>query len=272
MKTVLITGATDGIGKVTAKKFIGAGFRTIIHGRNPQKIDHTINEFKEIYPTAAISGYKADFSDLAQVKALAEKLNQELSQVDVLVNNAGLGPGKKGKQNRQTSMQGYEIIFAVNYLAPFHLTNSSIPLLKRSKQGRIINVSSAAQNAIDFGDLMLENNYSGSTAYSQSKLALVAYTFSLAAILKDDNITVNALHPGSLLDTNMVREAFSQSWGKPDEGAEAIFYLATNESLADKSGWYFDQTKQAKANMQAYDAEFRQKLWDVSEKLLQNKS
>src|SRR5690606_26095952 len=165
---------------------------------------------------------------------------------------------------RETSADGHELRFAVNYLAGFLLTHLLLPLLKKSAPARIVNVASAGQQPIDFADVMLERGYSGARAYCQSKLAQIMFTFDLAEDLRGSGVTVNALHPATYMDTTMVRGAGVTPISTVEEGAEAILYLATSPALEGRSGLYFDGLREARAHPQAYDAEARRRLKALS--------
>lgn len=177
------------------------------------------------------------FQLLETSRKLAEELLANLNELDVLINNAGIG----FSDERQLSEDGYELRFAINYLAPFLLTHLMLPALREAAPSRIVNVSSAGQHPIDFDDVMLEENYDSSRAYRQSKLALIMFTIELAAKLNAENITVNSLHPGTYLDTKMVRNADITPQGEAESGAEAEVFLATSPELENVSGKYFDQ-------------------------------
>ena len=259
-QTILITGATDGIGKITARKLADRGARLLVHGRNAAKLDQVEDDLRQVTGNQKVETYLADFASLEQVRLLAQKVKADHDELDVLINNAGLG----FSDERQESEDGYELRFAVNYLAPFLLTHLLLPLVDAGAPSRIVNVSSAGQQAIDFDDVMLEQNYEAWQAYRQSKLALIMFTFELAEKLKDRDITVNSLHPGTFLDTKMVREADIKPLGTAEAGAEAEVYLATSPELDQVSGEYFDQMSKAQALDQAYDADARRKLWELS--------
>ena len=188
----------------------------------------------------------------------------EHDRLDVLVNNAGIGAGKRDEMRREMSEDGYELHFAVNYLALFLLTGLLLPLLKDSTPSRIVNVASAGQSPIDFDDPMLERGYNWMRAYSQSKLAQTMFTFSLAERLEGAGVAVNALHPASLMDTKIVSEWFGYTMGTVKEGAEAVERLALSPELDGVTGRYFDGQREARAEEQAYDPEARKKLWDLS--------
>ncbi|TIW86622.1 MAG: SDR family NAD(P)-dependent oxidoreductase, partial [Mesorhizobium sp.] len=184
-------------------------------------------------------------------------------RLDILINNAGVGTAGQGAK-RQVSAEGYELRFAVNYLAGFLLTSELLPLLKASTPARIVNVASAGQQAIDFGDVMLTRSYDGVRAYCQSKLAQILFTIDLAEQLKGAGVTVNALHPASYMNTTMVRQAGVTPWSSVETGADAILNLATSPALDGKSGLYFDGLRESRADAQAYDAKARQQLRNLS--------
>lgn len=258
-QTILITGSTDGIGKLAALRLAKERAHVLVHGRNKEKAAAVIEELKSKSGNKSIEGLIADFSALEEVRHLAEQVLERYPRLDVLINNAGVGFLEK-----RHSQDGYELRFAVNYLAPFLLTHLLVPSLKNAASSRIVNVASAGQHPIDFDDVMLEENFDASRAYSQSKLALIMFTFDLAEKLKDENITVNSLHPGTYLNTKMVRESGIDPRGEPKEGAEAEVFLGTSELLQGVTGKYFDGKTEARANAQAYDEQARKRLWDLS--------
>lgn len=264
MQTILITGATDGIGKLTATELAAKNTDAtiLVHGRNKVKLDEVITAIKRHSGNEHIEGYVADFSSLAEVRRLANDILSKHDSINILINNAGAGfaAPRYGKD-------GLETRFTVNYLAPFLLTNLLLPAIKKAAPSRIVNVSSAGQSAVNFDDVMLEKNFDGVTAYTQSKLAFIMFTFDLAEQLKNDNVTVNALHPGTYLDTNMVNEAGIQPLGTAQSGADAEIYLATSEDLKNVTGKYFNVKNEARAHTQAYNADARKKLKELTLKL-----
>jgi NAD(P)-dependent dehydrogenase (short-subunit alcohol dehydrogenase family) len=197
------------------------------------------------------------------VRGLAEAVKKTTDRLELLINNAGIGTTGNAP-GRQVSKDGHELRFAVNYLAGFLLTNLLMPMLKASKPSRIVNVSSAGQQAIDFDDVMLTGHYNGSTAYRQSKLAQILFTVDLAQELKATGVTVNALHPASYMNTTMVRQAGVTPWSSVETGADAILNLATSSALEGRSGLYFDGLRESRADAQAYDAKARQQLRALS--------
>ena len=191
-KTILVTGSTDGVGRVVAERLGADGARVIVHGRDRARGKETVERIGKRGGEALF--LEADLASLAEVRKLAEAVRRETAGVDVLVNNAGIGTAGDG---REVSADGFELRFAVNYLAGFLLTRLLLPLIEARAPSRIVNVSSAGQQAIDFDDVMLTHGYSGVRAYCQSKLAQILFTFDLAEELKGRNVTVNALHPAS---------------------------------------------------------------------------
>lgn len=267
-QTILVTGATDGIGRGTAAALARQGAHVILHGRDRDKLAAVRDVIAAETESDKLQTYSADFASLAEVRYLGEALARDQERIDVLINNAGIGRGGKGEEQRTLSIDGIELRFQVNHLAPFLLAHLLLPCLKAAAPARIVNVASAAQTAIDFDDVMLETGYSGMRAYSQSKLAMVMATFELAARLDPAEVTVNALHPGSLLDTKMVREGFGPPMGPVETGIEAATYLATSPDLEGVTGQYFDETRKARAHKQAYDDQARKDLWALSERWL----
>ncbi len=263
----LITGSTDGIGRIAAEKLAAMGATVLVHGRDRQKCETTVEEIREKTGNEKIDMYTFDLSSLTEVRKLASKIRSEHSAINILINNAGVLPGKQTEGKRLLSEDGYELCFAVNYLAPFLLTHLLLPLLERAMPARVVNVSSVAQKRLDFDNIMLEREYEPMRAYAQSKLALAMFTFELADRVKDMNIIANCLHPGTLLDTKMVRESSMSPQGDPESGALVLVYAATSAELRNKTGLYLEEQKEARAHEQAYDQEARDKLWRLSEEL-----
>lgn len=266
--TVLITGATDGLGRALARDLAGRGATVLIHGRSDARLDETRAEILHAVDGAGeddVVCYRADFSSLDAVRRLAREVERDHDRLDVLVNNAGIGFGPPGAA-REVSDDGYELRLAVNYLAPFLLTTLLLPLLRRSAPARIVNVASAGQQPIDFDDPMLERSYDGVRAYRQSKLAQVMFTFELAERLGDDaGVTVNALHPATFMGTKMVIEIGQEPWSTVQDGVEATRRLVIDPELDGVTGRYFDQLSEARARSQAYDPDARRRLWRLSE-------
>jgi NAD(P)-dependent dehydrogenase (short-subunit alcohol dehydrogenase family) len=264
-KTVLITGATDGVGRMVARSLGESGARVLVHGRDAERGAEVVSAIKA--SGGAAEFLAADLSALAEVRRLADVVAARAERLDILINNAGVGTGGPHAK-RQISADGHELRFAVNYLAGFLLTRRLLPLLKASAPARIVNVASAGQQALDFDDIMVTHCYAGTRAYCQSKLAQIMFTFDLAAELAGSGVTVNALHPASYMNTTMVRQAGIQPWSRVEDGAEAILRLAVSPHLARRSGLYCNGLREAQADPQAYDTVARQKLRMLSEKLV----
>jgi NAD(P)-dependent dehydrogenase (short-subunit alcohol dehydrogenase family) len=260
-RTALVTGSTDGVGRLIARRLGEAGARVLVHGRNQERGQRLVAAIAAGGGTAEFLA--ADLAALVEVRRLAQAVRQTTARLDLLINNAGIGTGGAGAP-RQESADGHELRFAVNYLAGFLLTRLLLPLLENSAPARIVNVASAGQQAIDFSDLMLSRGYSGSRAYCQSKLAQIMFTLDLAEELRDSGITVNALHPATYMATTMVRQAGVTPRSSVEEGALAILNLATSPALEGQTGLYFNGQHEAHAEAQAYDPEARRRLRAIS--------
>ncbi len=266
-QVILITGATDGLGKAVAMQLAHAGATLLLHGRDEARGQHTLEEIRAQTGNTRLRWYRADFSQLSQVRALAERLAREQERLDVLLNNAGIGTTLPGGGRRQESEDGHELRFAVNYLAPFLLTRLLLPTLRQSAPARIVTASSAGQAPIDFRDVMLEHNYDGVQAYCQSKLALVMFTFDLAEELAGTGVTANCLHPATYMPTKMVLAARGSSVSSIEEGVQATTHLITAPELDQISGRYFNGLREVRAESQAYDRQARHQLRQLSEQL-----
>lgn len=237
-KTILITGSTDGIGKIAALKLAAAGHKVYLHGRDAEKLASVIAEVKAVATGAAvdnIDGFVADFSDLAAVRKMAVQVSKTLPKLDVLINNAGIYTTVSA-----TTKDGLDVRFVVNYLAPYVLTNELLPLLKKSNKARIVNLSSAAQVPVNYKAFVGQVSLGDKEAYAQSKLALTMWSMDLADAVATDNINVIAVNPGSLLNTKMANEAYGQHWSSADKGATILTELATSDEFATDTGKYFD--------------------------------
>ncbi|MBD0294686.1 MAG: SDR family NAD(P)-dependent oxidoreductase [Flavisolibacter sp.] len=265
-KTILITGATDGLGKEVAKKAAQAGAKVLLHGRNPEKGKQVMQEIKSA-GNENIFYYNANFASLQAVKEMSEAIIRDHEHVHVLINNAAIGGGPKGSRKRELSIDGYELRLAVNYLAHYLLTQNLLPLIVYSAPARIVHVSSVGQSPIDFDDIMMEKKYDSYEAYCRSKLAQIMYGFDLAEHLKDKGVSVNSLHPASLMNTNMVHDFFGRVTSTVGEGVAVVEYVAFSPETEGITGAYFHQMKRAKAHAQAYNTAARKKLWEISEKL-----
>jgi NAD(P)-dependent dehydrogenase (short-subunit alcohol dehydrogenase family) len=264
--TILVTGATAGLGRHVARELAAAGATVIAHGRDEAKVEKVRAEISEVSNSEVLT-VVADLADLRQVERMAAEVFERTDRLDVLVNNAGIGFGAPGA-GRELSADGYELRFAVNYLAGYHLTRRLLPLLVASAPARIVNVASIGQQPLDFADLMLERGYTGVAAYRRSKLAQIMFTFDLAEELSDQGVTVNALHPATFMDTAMVRQAGGRPISTVEEGGRATLRIVTSAQLDGVTGRYFDGLDEARADDQAYDAGARARLREVSEQLV----
>ena len=261
-KTVLITGSTDGVGRYVAGALAKLGAELLIHGRDAPRAKSLIDDI-------AASGhapptfYQADLSSLDSVRKLASTIASRHKRIDVFISNAGIG-SMNGGPLRQVSADGYELRFAVNYLSGFLLAYLLLPLIKAAAPARIVNVASLGQYPIDFDDVMIVKNYSGSRAYAQSKLAQIMFTIDLANELEGTGVTVNSLHPATYMNTTMVRAGGITPISTVEEGGAAILHLATGDDVAGKSGLFFNGMNETRANPQAYDAEARRRLRRLS--------
>ncbi|GIW87031.1 MAG: retinol dehydrogenase [Isosphaeraceae bacterium] len=272
---VLVTGATDGIGLVTARELARQGFRVAIVGRNPDKVERVAAALsQEPGAITPVLGFVADLSLVAEVKALAERVREAMPRLDVLVNNAGAM-----FLRREETSEGIEKTFALNHLAYFTLTNQLMDCLRAAGTARIVNVASDAHRAasgINFDDLQLRRRYSGWRAYCQSKLANILFTRELARRLNGTGITANCLHPG------FVRTAFFNYRGllgtlmrgfarvgaiSPEQGARTTIYLATAPEVRDRTGSYFTKCAPVEPSPPARDDQTARRLWDLSEEM-----
>jgi NAD(P)-dependent dehydrogenase (short-subunit alcohol dehydrogenase family) len=254
---VLITGATDGLGRALARALAADGETLLIHGRDRERGEALAAEL-------GAELLLADFSSLAAVRELADAVLPRRGPLDVLVNNAGIGFTVPGDGARMESQDGYELRFAVNYLAPFLLTS----LVAERLTGRIVNVTSAGQMPIDFDDVMLTRHYDGTRAYCQSKLAQVMHTFDLAGELAVRGVVVNCLHPATYMPTKMVLGAGIEPASMLESGLQATLALIRDPAHGTITGRYFNGTEETRAHPQAYDREARRRLRELSEEIV----
>jgi NAD(P)-dependent dehydrogenase (short-subunit alcohol dehydrogenase family) len=264
-RIALITGATDGVGRVVAERLGCQGWFVIVHGRNGARGRDAVAAIEATGGRAAF--FSADFASLAEVRALAQAVSTAYPAIGLLINNAGIGYGVRGGW-RELSADGYELRLAVNYLAPVLLSTLLLPNLTAGSPARIVNVASNAQAAIDFDDWQLAVDYTGRDAYRRAKLALVMWTFDFAREVKERGITVNALHPATSMDTFMVREAGGAPVSTIEEGVAAILNLAVSETVDGQTGAYFDGPNLAPAHDQAYDRAARETLRRMTNALI----
>lgn len=274
-KICMVTGATSGLGKVTAQVLAEKGAQVIIVARNQERGQATLDEIKAHTGNSSVVLMLADFSSQASIRQLAQNFKKQYSRLDVLVNNAGAM-----NMQRIVTVDGFENTFATNHLGYFLLTNLLLDILKTSAPSRIINVSSNAseRGKIHFEDLQGEKRYNGATAYSQSKLANILFTVALAKRLQGTRVTVNAVHPGPAvtgfgMNNNplwriLFRLVYLVIGISPERGAETQIYLATSPEVANITGKYFEKKKPVEPNPAARDDATVERLWSVSEKLV----
>jgi NAD(P)-dependent dehydrogenase (short-subunit alcohol dehydrogenase family) len=264
-KTALVTGSTDGVGRVVARRLAGMGARVLVHGRDLDRGESLVAEIHAAGNDKAAL-IRADLASLAEVRRLAQAVNAGEDRLDLLINNAGIGSGGAAGQ-RAESADGFELRFAVNYLAGFLLTHLLLPKLMASAPARIVNVASLGQAPLDFDDVMITKGYTGSRAYSQSKLAQIMFTIDLAGELAGKRVAVNALHPATYMNTTMVRQAGTMPISSVEEGADSIMMLAVSPDIEGRVGLFFDRQREARANAQAYETAARKKLRELSLRL-----
>ena len=275
-KTVLVTGATDGIGKETARRLAERGARVFIAGRNAEKGAAAVRDIATNTGTDQAEFLQADLSVQADVRGLAKAVKQRTNRLDVLVNNAGVIMFR-----REETRDGIEMTFGLNHLNYFLLTHELLDLLKASAPARIVSVASIAHRRamLDFEDLQLSRGFGAWKAYSRSKLANIMFTYALARRLEGTGVTANCLHPGFvsshfgqngrfLARTGM---ALAMRFGNAisvAQGAQTSVYLASAPEVTSQSGLYFDEGKAVKSNHASYDRHAQEKLWDISAKMV----
>jgi NAD(P)-dependent dehydrogenase (short-subunit alcohol dehydrogenase family) len=263
-KTAFITGSTSGLGEVVARRLGAMGATVIVHGLNEQRGQEIAAEITKKGPGKAVY-YPGDLASLKAVDALARRVRAAHPQLHLLINNAGIFGG--ANDPRRESADGHELLFAINYLAHFKLTRDLLPALEAGAPARIVNVASVGQRPVNFDDVMMKNGFSTGNAYSQSKLAQILFTITLSEQLAASKVTVNAVHPATMMNTPMVEGMGRQPMSSVEDGANAVMQLAVSTALTGKTGLYYNQMNEGRANSQAYDADARKRLWDLSLKL-----
>jgi NAD(P)-dependent dehydrogenase (short-subunit alcohol dehydrogenase family) len=266
-QVILITGAAEGLGAEVAARLAADGATLVLHGRSAARAEEAAAAVRERTGSDRLRPYHADLASLQEVRRMADAVLDAEPRLDVLVNNAGVGTTLPGDGARVESADGLELRFAVNYLAGYLLTRRLVGLLERSAPARIVNVASAGQMPIDFGDVMLEHDYSGTRAYCQSKLAQVMLTFDLAEELDGRGVTATALHPATYMPTKMVLAARGSGVSTIGEGADATLRLIADPALDGVTGTYFEGTREAAPDPQAFDADARRRLRELSREL-----
>ncbi len=260
-QVALVTGSTSGLGHELATRLGAMGMHVIVHGRNRERGMAVVDAINS-EGVGSARFYRADLASFEQVREFGEAVLRDYDRLDILINNAGIASTPNG---RTLSEDGHELIFQVNHLSHFLLTRILLPRLIDSAPSRIVNVSSGAQQPIDFDDVMLENGFSGGRAYAQSKLAQVLFTIDLAEELEGEDVIVNALHPATYMNTPMITRGGGTPRATVAEGADAVMQLVTSPDIG--SGGYFSGLNRRRANAQAYDEEARAKLWALSVEL-----
>ncbi|MFX1298057.1 MAG: SDR family NAD(P)-dependent oxidoreductase [Promethearchaeota archaeon] len=265
-KSILITGSTDGIGYQAALELVKSGYHVIVHGRNREKAEAKMQRIEEITNKNNLSSVYADLSSFNEIKEMVNDINDRFDRLDVLINNAGVY-----KSKRQLTQEGLEETFAINYLAPFLLTNLLIDLLKKADSSRIVNVVSRVQsNHLDFNDLQFEKGYTGVKAYARSKTALILFTYLLTDKLHNTDITVNCLHPG-VINTKLLRSAYGSGGAPRSDGAKTLIFAALAPELENVSGKYFVNNHSEPSKDITYNKEIQKKLWKRTEDILRMK-
>ncbi|RSK46081.1 SDR family oxidoreductase [Hymenobacter perfusus] len=275
----LVTGATSGIGEVTARELVQQGYHVVLLARNATKAARTRQQLQKLaQPGTRVDVLLCDLSDLSQVRRAAEEFNQRYARLDVLVNNAGLVFGAE----RETSVNGHEMTLATNHLGPFLLTSLLLEKLRQSSAARIINVASMAHKFAkpDLADLNATRSYSPMRAYANSKLFNILFTQELARQLRQrsiSNITTNSLHPGVVASnfgsnstwfTRAFYKAAAPFMTTSEDGAQTSIYLATSPEVADISGGYFAKKKPEPVKSEFNTEANVQQLWQQSEQLV----
>jgi NAD(P)-dependent dehydrogenase (short-subunit alcohol dehydrogenase family) len=274
-KVCLITGATSGIGEVTARVLAEMGATVVVAARNRRKAERTVAEIRERAGHDRVDYLLADFASQVEIRRLAADFREQYERLDVLVNNAGAV-----SLLRQETEEGIEITFAVNHLGYFLLTNLLLDVLKESSPARIINVSSAAHHSarLDFDNLQLQHGYGGMKAYGLSKLANILFTIELARRLEGSGVTANSVHPGWVATNigannipwvgGLLKGIINLTADSPEKGAKTNIYLAASAEAEGISGKYFVNCKAARPSAAARDEEAARRLWEMSAELV----
>jgi NAD(P)-dependent dehydrogenase (short-subunit alcohol dehydrogenase family) len=263
-KTILITGATDGIGKQTALELARQGHHILVHGRSAERGSQVVREIQNSTKISRIEFLRADFASLAEVKQLAQEVQERYPRLDILLNNAGVF-----MTTRTLTRDGFETTFQVNHLAHFLLTNLLLDKLKASAPARIIHVSSGTHRsaAMEWDNLQGEKHYGGYDAYSRSKLANILFAYALADRLQGTSLTSNALHPG-VIGTKLLRAGWGGGGTNASGGAKTTVYAATAPELETVSGHYLDNRRVSESSPISHDKQLQKKLWDVSAQMV----
>lgn len=237
-KTILITGATDGIGLETAKMMAPLGHTLLLHGRSANKLEAAANTVASIEGAGKIETYQADLTDIAQVTAMADALKQDVKSLDALINNAGVFV-----MSNPVTPNGFDARFIVNVVAPYVLTKALLPVL--GSAGRVVNLSSAAQAPVNLKAFFNKEPFSDGEAYAQSKLALTMWSIGLANDLGSSGPMIVAVNPASFLGSKMVKEAYGRAGHDLSIGADILTRAALSDEFAGASGKYYDNDRRA---------------------------
>ncbi|PLX14846.1 MAG: dehydrogenase [Marinilabiliales bacterium] len=263
MKTILITGSTDGIGKQTALDLALKGHEIIVHGRNELRGKSIAEEIISQSGNENIHYINADFSKFGEVKDLAQKITNNHTKLDVLINNAGVFENEK-----HILPNGFEKTFMINHLAPFVLTNLLLDFLVETENSRIVNVASMAQaSSIDFKNMNAEKYFDAYNAYAVSKLANILFTYKLADLISHTNTTVNCLHPG-VISTKLLQNGWGMGGASLEQGARTSVYLADSEQVEGVSSKYYVDSMERKSVAISYDKKVQNRLWEISENIM----
>ena len=261
-QVILVTGATDGLGRGVAADLASRGATVLLHGRSPERLERTLAELRDETGSEKLRTYRADFASLAEVRAMAAEVAANEQRLDALVNNAGIG----FLPEREFSQDGVELVLQVDYLAGYLLTRELLPLIQASAPSRIVFVASAGQAPIDFDDPMMDQGYDAGRAYCQAKLAQINQTMEMAARL-DGDVAVTALHPSTFMPTKILGPGMDPR-STVQEGIDATVRLVADPELEGVSGVYFNVQDAARAMDQAYDPDAQRRLRELSEQLV----
>jgi NAD(P)-dependent dehydrogenase (short-subunit alcohol dehydrogenase family) len=263
-RTVMVTGATDGIGRETARELAARGARVLLHGRDVRRADAALRYIAFSTGSVELEVVLGDFASLRQVRALAAEVHRRTDRLHVLVDNAGVWQAR-----RHLTGDGLETTFQVNHLAPFLLTGLLLDLLLAAAPSRVVVVSSGVHQraAVDLNDLQGTRRYDGTAAYGLSKLGNLLFTYELARRLQGTGVTANALHPGAV-STKLLHAGFRASGGASvAEGARTALYLASSPDVVDATGGYYVDERLATSSAASYDRELQRAFWEISERL-----
>jgi NAD(P)-dependent dehydrogenase (short-subunit alcohol dehydrogenase family) len=275
-KICMVTGATSGIGKATALGLARMGASVVIVARNRTHGEAICTEIAATSGNPKVYALQADLSSQVDIRRLAKDFMSAFPHLHVLVNNAGVAPSR-----RTLTVDGIETTFAVNYLAPFLLTNLLLDVLKASAPARVVNVAGDFHRkvSLDFDDLMSEKDYNGNRANNRAKLALILFTYELARRLAGTQVTANCLHPGAVGTDAPLKDPhlspFARSMYRlvrrfflsPEKGAQTSLYLASSPEVEQVSGKYFIKVAAVASSPDSYDEQTARRLWEVSEQL-----